>query len=437
MTSTTEDRSQNVADVNSSYSTVTKSKPPSKRYPQKDQAIVLNVIEALRLPDYVIAVGSITGPKNVLYASRIANNRVCIFLSSCALADQFVKDHPTLDINEYAVSVRKLITPAKRIILSNICPSVPDEFLEDVIRNIGLQALSQVSSLKVGMPGDEYAHLLSFRRQIYVKPDDDIILPSSIVVKHDNVNYRIYLTYDELICFSCRQKGHIASSCTSNNEGNSRTSDAPNTTTEQGSANMIIQKEPVIPTTAENNQESGGSLPASPMEVNIQNTNKRSLSTESSLVEQTEITQTESIQTTETANEGFLTPSAVKPTSKKYKRVKTSTSIENPEPINNLLSPAKKYIEEQSKQFPLNYDQLVLFMENVQGSRDPLSVARKFTKDVPLLVDMLFQIYPQVKERSIKTRITRIRSKIKKQLEGDSESINADSDTDTSQTSHF
>jgi len=50
-------------------------------YPKMSQAIVLTMIEGLKQIDYLSAIGKLTVPTNIILASRISNNRYCIFLS--------------------------------------------------------------------------------------------------------------------------------------------------------------------------------------------------------------------------------------------------------------------------------------------------------------------------------------------------------------------
>jgi hypothetical protein len=162
-------------------------------FPKKDQAIILSVDDNLKLGDYVTSISEIVEPKNITFASRISNNRVCIYLSSSQLAESLARQHKTIVIKGINISIRRLITPSKRIILSNVCPSIPHNMLEQLIRQIGLQPLSTVSFLRAGIPGEQFAHILSFRRQIYVEDNKDIELPSSMVLTFEDTSYRIFL----------------------------------------------------------------------------------------------------------------------------------------------------------------------------------------------------------------------------------------------------
>lgn len=196
-----------------SYSQAAKSVPVTDVFPERDQAIILSVIEDLRLVDYVTSVGKIIGPRNVIFASKVSNNRICIYLANTNLVDFMVSNHSVITVNNEEVHLRRLVTPAKRILFSNVSPNLPHNLLESAIRNIGLKKVSPVSFLRASLPGDEYGHVLSFRRQVYVHPDDTVDLPSSIVINHKDMSYRIFVSYDVLVCFACKQVGHIANKC--------------------------------------------------------------------------------------------------------------------------------------------------------------------------------------------------------------------------------
>jgi hypothetical protein len=77
--------------------------------------------------DYVIAIDKLDQPSNILFASRIYKERICIFLSSKALVDNILENHPTILIQEQHFKLRKLYNPNKIIILSNVYPNIPPD----------------------------------------------------------------------------------------------------------------------------------------------------------------------------------------------------------------------------------------------------------------------------------------------------------------------
>ena len=101
------------------YANVTQTQKSSSS--KRDQVIVIDAIEELPLADYVI---SIIVPRNILSASKISNNRVCLYLAK-QLAEDLAKNYWEIIIAEKVAKLRKLISSAKRIIISNVYSSIP------------------------------------------------------------------------------------------------------------------------------------------------------------------------------------------------------------------------------------------------------------------------------------------------------------------------
>uniref|UniRef100_A0A6P7FP11 Uncharacterized protein LOC114332497 n=1 Tax=Diabrotica virgifera virgifera TaxID=50390 RepID=A0A6P7FP11_DIAVI len=133
-----------------------------------------------------------------------------MYLSSKQLVDKFMQKHGQIKIENNIVQARRLISPAERIVLSNVCPSIPHSLLTDYLQKIGLNLLSPVTFLKISSNLPEYNHILSFRRQIYVSPHN-ISLPDSFLLDFDNTTYRIFL--ETMACYTCKKAGHIATNC--------------------------------------------------------------------------------------------------------------------------------------------------------------------------------------------------------------------------------
>lgn len=108
-----------------SYVAATLTKPPPPTFPNRDQAIILHAIANTVLFEYVKAVGDIVTPKNITFASRISNNRICIYLSSSNIVNDLLSAHESISINSKTIPIRRLITPAKRILISDVSPTIP------------------------------------------------------------------------------------------------------------------------------------------------------------------------------------------------------------------------------------------------------------------------------------------------------------------------
>lgn len=418
-----------------SYSQAAKHTPVNI-FPEREQAIILSVVEDLRLVDYVATVGKIIGSKNVIFASKISNNRICIYLSNTNLVDFIVTNHSITTISNKEVHIRRLVTPAKRVIFSNVSPNIPHHLLEEAIHNLGLKKASPVTFLRASLPAEEFGHVLSFRRQIYVQPDEMIALPSSIVVNYKDMSFRIFLSYDELVCFACKQTGHIANNCpnkidtetgSNSTDDTSQVETLPHTDTVQDTIEEVI-----------NSSESlAQHIVNQPIIPDVPRAEKRYAPSTSSLASRSVSINAE-ITPDITDSEKFDKPSNDQ-TINKYKKMKRSESQENINLLySEILLPAKKVLNEANPPFDLTFDQLVDFMENSQGSPDPLSISLLYTNNTSGLLNMLTKIHPSITHRATKSRITKLRNKIRKQLNHvEQELINSDYDTDNSQQSSF
>jgi hypothetical protein len=140
--------------------------------PNRQQAIVFNSIDGIPQKEYVLAIGKIVKPINIIFVSRISNNRFCIFLSSKQVLDNLMQHTQSIYINDHIIQIRRLINPAKRIILSNVCPSIPNRSILDTLKNIDIIPTSQINHLKAGINVEDYEHIMSFRRQMYINNED-------------------------------------------------------------------------------------------------------------------------------------------------------------------------------------------------------------------------------------------------------------------------
>ena len=104
------------------------------------------------------------------------------------------------------------MNPARRIILSSVCSSIPHAFFVNQIKSLDFITVSSISFPRTGIQNTEYAHVLSFRIQIHAQCDDNMNLPESLVIKYDNTNYRVFLNFED-VCFKCKTIGHFGNDC--------------------------------------------------------------------------------------------------------------------------------------------------------------------------------------------------------------------------------
>lgn len=79
----------------SSFASIT----ANEKIPSREQAIVFNSIEGVRQLEYILAIGKLISPRDIIYTSRISNNRFCIFLSSKEALETLLEKSKTISIN--------------------------------------------------------------------------------------------------------------------------------------------------------------------------------------------------------------------------------------------------------------------------------------------------------------------------------------------------
>lgn len=117
-------------------------------------------------------------------------------------------------MNNHLVEIRRYINPAQRLVISNVCPSISNSVIETALIENGIKIVSPITFLRAGLDREEYRHVLSFRRQVFIAPEEEnpTPIPNSLVISDEDTNYRIFLSVD-ITCFLCKQKGHEANKC--------------------------------------------------------------------------------------------------------------------------------------------------------------------------------------------------------------------------------
>ena len=387
-----------------SYANVTQ----KTNFPNKDQAIILPAIENSKIQEYIKAIGNIVTPKNILFSSRISNNRICIYLSSKKLVDHLIENHKTVTVNEQNLTIRRLITPAQRLVLSNVCPTIPHAELEESLKQLKFKLLSPLTFLRVGGLDAEYSHIFSFRRQTYVAPfPENSTIPDSFIINYEDTPYRIFISDDRIKCFHCKDTGHTINNC-------------PNHTPQ----NVEIQTNDI-----EDNDITSNT-------INTQHTTDTPLTSQDPEIE-------ESQEIVPPSQSIFTKPNQPKSKKESHPSKKRKTISSNEKLIvkrvgKDLLLPAKALLEKHTDPLPLNYEEFSLFFENAHGSSNPLQISRQFTEKTQELVDMIELVYPVLTDQSMKYRCTRIKTRLTKELEREQNSSQyiSESDLESSQTSN-
>lgn len=359
-------------------------------FPKRDQAIIFSSLPGISIKEYIVSLGSIVGPKNMTFASKISNNRVCIYLISKQCVDDFMANHAAITIGDVTITARRLITPASRIILSNVSPHIPHDIIETTLRSQNLKVVSPVSFIGIGV-GGEFAHMCSFRRQVYIVPEENQQLPSSMLIDYEQIVTRIFLSNDELKCFVCKSEGHISKQCPKN----ARIQNQTKLTQENMEASNRANDTSVDNNTSfDNAGASTAHIP--PTGMGIKRLASKELCTEESDYSDTMDISSQSQRETNDENSEIF---------QKVNRKSTKRKKSKPEPL-SAFEPIKSILE--MKTFILNFNDFIAFMSAVKGKDEPQKIAEKFTRDIPGLVRMLEEVYPIIELRSLRERCKRL-----------------------------
>lgn len=419
----------------------------TKTFPKKNQAIVFNVRENTPLENYLYPIGDIVGPANVTHAYKLSNGRFCIWFNKKELVDQIINQNRFITINEDdTIEIRRYVNPAIRVIISNVCASVTDAIIEDAFATLNIKLASHVSDLK-STYGErpDFKHVLGSRRQVYVAPDQQNLIPHSIIITHEETEYRLYLNQPDTLCTNCEQKGHTYIFCP--NQNNAPTLTEQKTTPTQ-MENLLLDIEEAttetpkatpetIPTTSE-------TIPATPETIQTPNSPNPTQNLNNITVSQTDIEDSDvdpfikpptknnpkrsarssladdsSIESSREDEMDTGEPKTNKPKGKPKKIRAISPENLPLVTVEDVLSPLKEEIKNNPKTYLFSYPLYLQYLDKAQRTNEQLKLASKFTKNTSGLILALQEIHKNITGRIPRGRITRIINRLKEELKED------------------
>ena len=248
-----------------------------------------------------------------------------------------------------------------------------------------------------------YSHILSFRRQVYVDPEDIIKLPETIQVNFDNTLYWIYISTDRPACFLCKEEGHLANYCQKGESSNQQTSKS----SRQEMSTMETQEPETSrsPVTSKEKESSMGQKEV--FKQPAASVYKRSL-----------LTLTSSTSTNDTSGKGIrdncLTETTktvnlldiINPPNKKPRKSKLLQDI------TKELELIKQHFTEIPHESSITYENLVEFFGKSYNKSNIRSLALEFTNDIPAFINMLKCMHDRMEQGKSRARISRIIQKL-------------------------
>lgn len=415
----------------SSFATIT----ANEKTPSREQAIVFNSIDGVRQLEYILAIGKLIPPRDIIYTSRISNNRFCIFLSSKEVIEKLLDKSKIISINDHIIPIRRLINPAKKITISNVCPSIPNQVILDALKNINIIPVSQLNHIKAGINIEGYEHILSFRRQLFINQEDITKLPGSLLINYNQTSYRIFFTDDRITCFLCKAVGHTSTSCKKQNLPDNFTNthilkNSQNThnltnTNEDNAVELLedIQSPELTPvdiTPPQNiidwNMENNEEIPPQPKAHNITSQEKTVTPTNTQFKRPLSDTNTSKSPISPTASDSKIPLS--QPDKKKAKTRSRSSSFTSTEDnkIESMLKPTVTFFA-HSENTSVTLEQFKYFIENFRNPNINIhTLCDEINSNIPDMLDLMEKIRPLIIDRAMKTKLTTISNLLFKTL---------------------
>ncbi|KAL3278509.1 hypothetical protein HHI36_023979 [Cryptolaemus montrouzieri] len=180
----------------------------------------MDVFDGLSNQDYAEGIATLIDPVDITLLSRISKNRICFFLRTKVIADNLTEIHKQVIIKGKTTPKCPLITKTVRVIISNASADIPNGIIKDELVKQGVNLLSEITDIKADLTGPMYAHILSFQKQVFIKPEDEEKINSiqCLRIRLNNVDHMIFVSTEKMVRFLCHIEGHLARQCGKNKE---------------------------------------------------------------------------------------------------------------------------------------------------------------------------------------------------------------------------
>lgn len=401
-------------------------------FPKKEQAIVFDVIDDVSQIEYIKKIGDIVKPINILSVSRISKKRFCIFLKSKEIVTELISKHKTIEIQNKTVHIRQLYNPDKRFILANVYNNIPNNTILEALRHHDIIPTSPITCLRAGIQLEGYSHILSFRRQLFIKAEDSTKMPNSLLINYDGTNHRIFISDDQVTCFNCKAIGHVASKCPNNIESHNYNNENKIEDINEPLVDLITDNwtettnstEPITPTVIIPNNNlinidnstmdfdqtettDNGGIKRAASSSTISNVTQKSISLINKIGTKPIIDEKKQTTTTSTATK-IQRDQVIK---KSKTLVRSNSSEKIADSIKQSIEPARN-IMNNNKHLDIDFEQLRNIIINVQGNSDPIDICNQYGTDAKTVLNTIEVIRPAIKAQSLKNRLTRLSTKL-------------------------
>lgn len=424
--------------------------------PSFAQSVVCDAIDGATNDDYMDQFEKLTSINNLIYFSKISENRVCFTVNSVDTANKILVNK--INIKGQTLGFRPLqpgqtVYKYKRFVISNILPQIPNDVILDHLKALGLSTKNGISNIRCSSVNELRKHVQSHRRQFYLKEEDVEKLPSKIKITHENIHYWIFIGADDIKCHFCKGLGHIAKYCPSlpNQQVLNSEPEDDNSSPSCPLTSSAVSMHRTRPAGSYSLSPESQQLPSFDMELDeelekgILKANKKRAAPGSLPSSNT---------STILEDEPFTVPNKVnnnsdninaKKTRRRRKKAKTigandlSITSEKSESSSEsesgrdyesesggwfdaadtlkILDPIKTLYNNPAIQKPLDFDKFGKYIIESKGKRNIVEFTEKFTDDLPALTTFLDLVLAVVVDTNVKNRIKRLNGRLLKAID--------------------
>lgn len=104
----------------------------------------------------------------------------------------------------------KTVYKYKRLIISNILPQIRNDIIVNKLKSLNITIRNGITNTRCSTSNKKRNHVLSYRRQFYVKEEDCDKVSNKINTHFNGIQYWIFLGAEVIKCHYCKLSGHIA-----------------------------------------------------------------------------------------------------------------------------------------------------------------------------------------------------------------------------------
>lgn len=363
---------------------------PKMIFPKKEQGIILYQ-EDIDIVECVLAISEYVARNDIRYIERISNSQVCIFLATKRAVDDLISKREEIQVRDVITPIRKLIAPAKLVIITGGMPIIPHIDIETELVRLDIKMVTGITFIEAGIKHHGFEHIHSFKRQFYADIEKNKEIPRSIKINFNGDAYRLFLKISDS-CYNCHKEDHLAEACPISN----------NTTKIDATIREITPNH------------------STAADVHTERTNEQIVKTEND-TKKRDFSYYEIFS--ESEEESELQDMPLSPMKSPAQRLSCDT--ESPKlkkakkctptvPLGERLQPLREIIARNPEECILNYQELEDLVKKTKGSKNVLEIARKYTDDTKGLIKMLKFLHHEITDRGLKTRFTNIIVRLKK-----------------------